>query len=495
MRKTRKMMTENKKFPVWNQNAAAYRIKGPGLARVLSLAFVLSLILALAFPLPAFGVDASRTADPVEAVVYASNIRQSGTVTISMTAETFQARGYRYGDIVNVSFSGQTIKIPFCSSYGDVPEGSAVLLAIPGENYLQLAINGGDFTSTYGLAVKSVSGIHADSFYWTFSDGRRDSAVITISLEAAGLYLQGYYSLIPLSISKIREDFPDLTDAQFANFRPVTTTGMGRGVLYRTSSPVDPQNWRNTYADAELRKAGVTVVLNLADSQGMISEYPGFGNSYYSTITYYGLAMDDNFSVPELPSKIAEGLKFLAAHPGVYAVHCTIGRDRAGLISALFECFMGASYHEIVADYMTTYYNYYGITPSETRYQAIANSNIVRTLTRLFEVPDLSQTDLAYCAERYFRTIGLTDDEISALRSNLSASPAIPQPPTLTNASVSARSSVTVYRTHTVQNGEDLWSISTKYYGDARSYMRIATINRIGYPYQIRVGQTLLIPV
>ena len=44
MRKTRKMMTENKKFPVWNQNAAAYRIKGPGLARVLSLAFVLSLI-------------------------------------------------------------------------------------------------------------------------------------------------------------------------------------------------------------------------------------------------------------------------------------------------------------------------------------------------------------------------------------------------------------------------------------------------------------------
>ena len=292
---------------------------------------VISLISALIFALtlPVSGADAPAAPYPVEAVVYASNIRRSGTVTISLTNENFQARGYRYGDIIDVSFFGQHIKVPFCSSYNDVPEGSAVLLAVAGENYLQLAVNGGDFASTYGFALKSVGGTDSNAFYWTFADGGHDAANITLSLDAAGLYLQGYYSLIPLSISKIREDFPNLTDAQFANFRPVTTSGMGRGVLYRTSSPVDPQNWRNTYADAELRKAGVTVVLNLADSQSAIANYPGFSNSYYSGVKYYGLAMDDNFSVPELPSKIAEGLKFLAANPGVYAVHCTIGRDRA----------------------------------------------------------------------------------------------------------------------------------------------------------------------
>ena len=457
---------------------------------------VISLISALIFALtlPVSGADAPPAPYPVEAAVYASNIRRSGTVTISLTNENFQARGYRYGDIIDVSFFGQHIKVPFCSSYNDVPEGSAVLLAVAGENYLQLAVNGGDFASTYGFALKSSGGTDSNAFYWTFADGGHDAANITLSLDAAGLYLQGYYSLIPLSISKIRSDFPNLTDAQFANFRPVTTSGMGRGVLYRTSSPVDPQNWRNTYADAELRKAGVTVVLNLADSQSAIANYPGFSNSYYSSVKYYGLAMDDNFSVPELPSKIAEGLKFLAANPGVYAVHCTIGRDRAGLISALLECFMGASYQEIVADYMTTYYNYYGILPSETRYQAIANGNIVRTLTRLFEVPDLSSTDLSYCAERFFHTIGLSDQEIAALRANLSASPADPPPPVVP-AAPAENSRVSVYRTHTVRDGEDLWSISDKYYGDARSYMRIATINHIGYPYQLQPGQTLLIPV
>ena len=38
-----------------------------------------------------------------------------------------------------------------------------------------------------------------------------------------------------------REDYPELTDEQFANFRNIATTGMGAGILYRSSSPINPE--------------------------------------------------------------------------------------------------------------------------------------------------------------------------------------------------------------------------------------------------------------
>ena len=34
------------------------------------------------------------------------------------------------------------------------------------------------------------------------------------------------------------------------------------------------------------------------------------------------------------------------------------------------------TYDEVVADYMVTYYNYYGVEPGTDKYDAIANSNI-----------------------------------------------------------------------------------------------------------------------
>ena len=71
---------------------------------------------------------------------------------------------------------------------------------------------------------------------------------------------------LQLTYTDARSDYPNLSDAAFANFRMVATTGMGEGALYRTASPIDSMHKRNTYADAALKMAGVATVMNLMDS-------------------------------------------------------------------------------------------------------------------------------------------------------------------------------------------------------------------------------------
>lgn len=68
--------------------------------------------------------------------------------------------------------------------------------------------------------------------------------------------------------------------------------------------------------------------------------------------------------------------------------------SRCGIASAVLECFMGASYDEVVADYLVTYYNYYGIQPGTEKAANIAKYGIVSALQTMFGVKDLSRADL-----------------------------------------------------------------------------------------------------
>ena len=119
---------------------------------------------------------------------------------------------------------------------------------------------------------------------------------------------------------------------------------------------------------------------------------------------------------------LATGLRYFTTHEGPYLVHCPEGKDRAGFVSALLECYMGATYDEVVADYMVTYYNYYGVTKEAepAKYDAILRSNIVKTLQTAFGVEDLKTADLKQEATDFFKELGLTDAELTTLTANLS---------------------------------------------------------------------------
>ena len=345
-----------------------------------------------------------------------------GNVYTDCKAEDFMGKlGFAWGDLVTVKFLDKTLTLPVVPTYSYVDSGKpAVIVEKDADGkptgYVSMAINMGNFAETYELAKKHTN--EDKTWYWTAWEGVTYPVEVTFKMAEKGGYMAEYI-MHDLQRTNDRADYPNLSDAEFGNFRNIATTGMGKDVLYRGSSPINPELGRNTYVDAALKQAGVNVIMNLANSPEEAEAYEGFADTYYSgqKVIYLNLGVD--FSAPEFQKGLAEGLRFFAANKGTYYVHCTEGKDRAGFVSALLECLMGATYDEVVADYMVTYYNYYGVEPGTDKYEAIANSNIIKTLQNAFGVEDLSKADLQKGAKGYMKAIGLTDAEITDLMVNL----------------------------------------------------------------------------
>ena len=147
--------------------------------------------------------------------------------------------------------------------------------------------------------------------------------------------------------------------------------------------------------------------------------FEDYDQTYYSTLDVIPLDLILDFQSPFFREGLVRGFRFLADHEGPYLIHCTMGKDRAGFVSAILECLMGASADEVVADYMVSYYNYYGIGSDSPKYEAIADSNIRKSLAESFGVEDISKADLAACANAYLLDIGMTQAEIDALKARL----------------------------------------------------------------------------
>ena len=355
-----------------------------------------------------------------------ADIAKYGNIYTDMDGAALFEQGYNWGDLVYVKFLDQSLELPLVPTFSYVDSGTPGVFVNKGEDgkptgRVFMAINMGNFAEAYGLATKTTN--PDKSYFWTANEGVEFPVPVTIRMSKAGGYLTEM-TIRDINRTNNREDYPELTDEEFANFRQITTTGMGDH-LYRGSSPINPEIGRNSYADAALKKAKVSVIMNLANSQADAEAYPGFAETYYSkqNVVYLNLGVD--FFAEEFKTGLAAGLRHFAENKGVYYVHCTEGKDRAGFVSALLECLMGATYDEVVADYLKTYTNYYTVVDgqqqalSQETLDAIADSNIIKTLQRAFDVEDLKAADLAAEAEAYIKELGLTDQEIAALKANL----------------------------------------------------------------------------
>ncbi len=383
---------------------------------------MMAVLLALPLVLSATPVSSYADAgDSVTAVSDLTKINKFGNVILlgendQLHPSDLEAVDIEYGDVVTVSFLDQNLELPVTADYNEVDSGMAMLV-LRGDKVV-LAENMGEFASEY-FADKSE--FEDGSFAWSYKKGIEEPVVFTITLKSKG----GMYERLGnegLHYTDKRSDYPDLSDWEYANFRPVCTTGMGRNALYRTSSPVNPRHKRNEYADEAMRRAGIKTVVNLSDTQKGVESFEGFDDSYYSTSDYIPLNMSVNFLSDDFASDLAEGMRFIASNDGPYLIHCTEGKDRAGLASALLECLMGASYDEIVRDYMISFHNYYGIDEDDENYDSIAEDNIVQTLTEIYGVEDLKTADLAAEADEFFREAGMSRAEIDALKANLGRS-------------------------------------------------------------------------
>ena len=359
----------------------------------------------------------SVTAEGTSATV--TEIQKYGNLVLSMKGSELLSQGYAYGDIVTVTLNGQELEMPVGSNYSDVDQGSMICRVVikpdTNEDTIILAINMGDLATTTAIAEKEK--IKADPGYvWHYSV--EEPVTVSFAMKEQG----GYYDqwvMHQLVRSENREDYPDLTDEAYANFRAVTTTGIGAGKLYRSSSPVNPEINRNHQADAAAEKAGVKTFVNLADAEETMKGYEGFADSYYSKQNYICLNLGVDFSSEEFRHGLAEGLRFIAKGEAPFLVHCTEGKDRAGFVSAVIEALMGASADEITADYMVTFFNYYGVQPGTEQYDIIASSNIQKSLAAAFGMESLSSGNLQESCVSYLESIGLTADEIAGVQAKL----------------------------------------------------------------------------
>ena len=340
--------------------------------KLISLFLVLMLVIGL---IPAMAETAVETATVTTSV---TEIQKYGNMVLEVKGTDLLGIGYAYGDLVTVTLLGQDYDMPIGSNYSDVDQGSMIVRVVVkedlSEDYVLIAINMGDLATAAGVATKETIE-DAPGYVWNLNEGVEEPVEVVITLKEAGAYYDRWV-MNQLVRSENREDYPDLSDEQFANFRAVTTTGMGAGKLYRSSSPVNPEIGRNTYADTAAAEAGVKTFMNLADNDETMQSYEGFAESYYSQQNIIGLNLGVDFAAEDFCAGLAEGFRFIATHEGPYLVHCNEGKDRAGFTAAVLECLMGATSEEITADYMVTYYNYYGVEPGTEQYDVIANANI-----------------------------------------------------------------------------------------------------------------------
>ncbi|MBR3640049.1 MAG: tyrosine-protein phosphatase, partial [Clostridia bacterium] len=327
-------------------------------------------------------------------------------VYIRCTIDDFNGLGFEYGDSLKIEFSNGYVMedLPYYNGYYTLV-GDPLLVAYPGYPYIRAGINNGD-----------------DLFVVA---GLSESDTATVRLAERGKFA-AIQDARNISYDDIRENYE--SDEEFANFREVTVGDIREGMLYRSASPCDNQHKRATYVDKLIKAAGVKFILDLADNDQKIEGYiddPAFDCAYFLSLYNNGqvepIALNMNYKSEDFRAKTTAGLMAMMQMKGPYLVHCTEGKDRTGFVCLLLEALCGASYDEIVADYMITYDNYYGISETEQRerYDVIIESVLDPMIESISNGADIKTGNLSAGAERFLLDGGMTERQVESLRERL----------------------------------------------------------------------------
>ena len=338
-----------------------------------------------------------------------------GGVYADISIEDFNKLGFTYGDSVNVSFStGYTLNdIPYYNGYY-VDSEKPLVVSYPGYEHIKIGFNyGDDLWKTANL---------------------NSTETVTITLNQKSKYLKEQEA----NDIHYSNEQGNKSDEKFGNFRNVKVGNMKENTLYRSASPVDNSINRAAVVDKLAKEAKIEYILDLSDSTELIDEHlskDDFNSPYFKSLyesnNVKAISLTMQFKSKEFSDKLAAGLAEMAEHDGPYLIHCVEGKDRTGFVLVVLEAFCGASYDEIVEDYMKTYENYYGIT-KETNidaYTIIKRRNVdamlryIGGLTNRYisDMPeeDLKSVNWSNCADRYLSIIGVNSNSKAKLKEKL----------------------------------------------------------------------------
>lgn len=368
-----------------------------------------------------FSVEAQK-ADYPSLNCSVSEIDKFGNLILSIEPDELKNAGYEYGDVLNVTINEDSYSMPFCTNFTNVDIGSISILDVYGRIYI--ASTKSDFATNYKIA-KKVNKNGKVKWVSLNKSSVKDIPVNITMHEKAG-YLEEYL-LRQTEISYDRSDYE--SDEVFANFRNIKTGNFGKNAFFRSSNPIDKSFGRAFYADMLAKLNSIKTVVNLSDSDVEILRYAFYNpdSQYYKQLYKTGkvkpLDLNVDFKSDEFKHGLADGFRFIILNEGPYLIHCTEGKDRTGFVCVLIESLMDASYQEISDDYMQSFVNYYHLKKNTKQYEAIKSGTlpyILSEIAKLDKNTDFSVVDLKIKAEKYLKEIGLTKNEIRALKNRLS---------------------------------------------------------------------------
>ena len=364
---------------------------------------------------------ACRTLPPPPQVVTAlsgpERIDKYGGLHFDITAGAFLTNGISVSDTVVVAIAGNEVSMPVVANYRQVAPGEFALVATPEPTRpLFTTIFYGDAATRLGIAHRLTTANGKVNAWKPASDLSFPLPVI-IRLQKKGDTAASGIETSPIR-TNTRGDYPRLTDAQFANFRAVNAPDLATGVLYRSSSPIDPVLGRAAFADETAKSVGVRTVVNMVNSGEEARALPSWKGSHVSGCATLFHPMGVDVSAPDFAAGIADSFRFIATNATPCLLHCKEGKDRTGFACAVLELLFGATADEAAADYLETFSNYYGQRPDSPE-GARTREVFFGILCRAFGLKSLEGADLRAAARDYLLRAGLSADELTALETRL----------------------------------------------------------------------------
>lgn len=211
------------------------------------------------------------------------------------------------------------------------------------------------------------------------------------------------------------------------NFREITAGGVAPGVLYRSSSPIDPkQGERRFVADVLLWRAGIAAVVNTSDCRLRFRSFSGYRDTYYARLDatdQVALNMGHDYPSDAFLEDMHNGLDFISERSGPYLIHGTQGVERTGYVCMVLEALMGASKEELLEDYLRSYEEYLLVEQGSEEWNAARTEAMtcLLTFTGAADEAALDGLDLAAATRAYLlEQVGLSETQIDLIVAHLS---------------------------------------------------------------------------
>ncbi|MBR4389512.1 MAG: tyrosine-protein phosphatase [Prevotella sp.] len=327
-----------------------------------------------------------------------------GGAMVDLTAEDMTKAGFALGDILSITIIGKELVVPYYDGYYS-RTGDYLFVAYP--SYPSIC-----FTANNIGLPEELTGLEGQTF------------IIRMKEKGGKIDVQ---QALSMKYTNIRENYP--SDEAFANARAVNAGNIASGRLHRTSSPFCNDINRANYVSEYLERQNVRTVLNLADTEEMIQNYdmPSYSRTLWESGHVILCPLKADPTAADFNNRLIEALKVLPSYPAPYVVHCMEGKDRTGYVCALLEGLCGATYEEMVADYLKTYDNYYEITPEKDPgvCNALVSLRLNMCLTYYAGVDDeslLQDLDYAKAFSNFLLSHGMSQQQIDALVQALTVS-------------------------------------------------------------------------